>query len=43
MLESRKYLGKMQLLQPEPVCTCHKREGCRLSSQKAKQPALGQP
>lgn len=33
----------MQLLQPEPVCTCHKREGSRQSSQKAKQPALGQP
>lgn len=41
--ESTRCLGKMQLLQPGPACTCPKREGSRRISQNAKQPASGQP
>lgn len=41
--ESVKCLGKTQLLQPGPVCTCPKREGGRRTSQNATQPASDQP
>lgn len=41
--ESVRCLGKMQLLQPGPACTCPKKEGGRRPSHNAAQPASGQP
>lgn len=41
--ESARRLGKMQLLQPGPVCTCPEEEGGGRPSHNAERPASGQP